>query len=159
LYIADIDRRDLKPLADELSQWWRELGTTLASRRLLASLHPDLAGRLTPSKLRALDLLATHGGLRIGELADRVAVDDTTATRLVDRLEELGVAERRREPGDRRATVVCLTAAGEELVAGVSAQRQLFFCDVLGALEPDERAELVRLTGKAAVALRELAAR
>jgi DNA-binding MarR family transcriptional regulator len=122
-------------------------------------MHPDLARKLTPSKLRALDLLSRHGTLRIGELADRLAVDDTTATRLVDRLEELGVAERRREPGDRRATVVALTAAGEELVAGVAAQRQLFFCDVLGALEPDERAELVRLTEKAALALRERAAR
>lgn len=118
--------------------------------------------KLTPSKLRALDLLAARG-LRIGELADRLAVDDTTATRLVDRLEHLGLAERRSEPADRRAIVVGLTPAGEELVAGVAAQRQLFFCDVLGALEPDERAELVRLTEKAAVALRarseELAAR
>jgi DNA-binding MarR family transcriptional regulator len=86
-------------------------------------------------------------------LADGVGVDDTTATRLVDRLEAMGVAERRSEPGDRRATTVELTEAGEELVAGIAAQRQLFFCDVLAALEPDERAELVRLTSKAAAAL------
>jgi DNA-binding MarR family transcriptional regulator len=130
---------------------------------LQASLHPDLAAKLTPSKVRALDLLVSHGGLRIGELADRLSVDDTTATRLVDRLEQLGLAERRSEPGDRRAILVALTPAGDELVAGVAAQRQLFFCDVLGALEPTERDELVRLTEKAAVALRarseELAAR
>lgn len=163
LYITDIARRELNPLADELSRCWRELGTTLASRRLLASLHPELAAKLTPSKLRALDLLAAHGALRVGELAARLAVDDTTATRLVDRLEELGVAERRSEPGDRRATVVGLTPAGDELVAGVASQRQRFFREVLGALEPAERAELVRLTEKAASALRarseELAAR
>jgi DNA-binding MarR family transcriptional regulator len=103
--------------------------------------------------LRALDLLAEHGGLRIGELADRVGVDDTTATRLVDRLEAMGLAERRSEQRDRRATAVELTPAGEELVAGIAAQRQLFFCDVLASLEPDERAELVRLTAKAAAAL------
>jgi DNA-binding MarR family transcriptional regulator len=139
-------------LADELSQRWHELGAVLRSRRLLASLHPGLARQLTPSKLRALTLLA-DGGLRIGELADGVGVDDTTATRLVDRLEAMGVAERRSEPGDRRATTVELTEAGEELVAGIAAQRQLFFCDVLAALEPDERAELVRLTSKAASAL------
>ena len=139
-------------MADELSQRWHELGAVLRSRRLLASLHPGLARQLTPSKLRALTLLA-DGGLRIGELADGVGVDDTTATRLVDRLEAMGVAERRSEPGDRRATTVELTEAGAELVAGIAAQRQLFFCDVLAALEPDERAELVRLTSKAAAAL------
>jgi DNA-binding MarR family transcriptional regulator len=149
-----IVRQDLKPLADELSQCWHELGAVLRSRRLLASLHPGVAGKLTPSKIRALDLLAEHGGLRVGELADRVGIDDATATRLVDRLEEIGVVGRTSEAGDRRATTVALTPAGEELVAGIAAQRQLFFCDVLAALEPAERAELVRLTAKAAVALR-----
>ena len=113
-----------------------------------------MAGKLTPSKIRALDLLSEHGGLRVGELADRVGIDDATATRLVDRLEQIGVVGRTSEPGDRRATTVALTPAGEELVAGIAAQRQLFFCDVLDALEPAERTELVRLTAKAAVALR-----
>jgi GrpB-like predicted nucleotidyltransferase (UPF0157 family) len=48
-------------------------------------------------------------------------------------------------------------------MAGVASQRQLFFREVLAALDPDERAELVRLTEKAANALQtrseELAAR
>jgi DNA-binding MarR family transcriptional regulator len=149
-----MSRRDLKPLAAELSTCWRELGTILASRRLHASLHPELGAKLTPSKLRALALIAESGGLRIGELADRVGVDDTTATRMVDRLEELGVAQRHGAEGDRRATQVALTGEGKELMAGVSAQRLLFFCDVLEALEPEEREQLVQLTAKAALALR-----
>ncbi len=146
--------REQRRLADQLSQRWRELGRTLASRRLQASLHPGLPSQLTPSKLRALDVLAEQEWLRIGELAERVALDETTATRLVDRLEAMGVAERRSEEGDRRATLVGLTAAGAEIVAEVAARRQRFFCEVLAALEPSEQAELVRLTGKAAAALR-----
>jgi DNA-binding MarR family transcriptional regulator len=147
-------RPALRPLAAELSTCWRELGSILASRRLHASLHPELGTSLTPSKLRALELLAEHDGLRVGELADRVGVDDTTATRLVDRLEQLGLAERHSEERDRRAILVGLTAEGRELVAGVSAQRQQFFADVLATLDADERVQLVRLTEKAALALR-----
>jgi DNA-binding MarR family transcriptional regulator len=147
-------RPALRPLAAELSTCWRELGSILASRRLHASLHPELGTSLTPSKLRALELLAEHDGLRVGELADRVGVDDTTATRLVDRLEQLGLAERHSEESDRRAILVGLTAEGRELVAGVSAQRQQFFADVLATLDDDERVQLVRLTEKAALALR-----
>jgi DNA-binding MarR family transcriptional regulator len=146
--------RTLRGLAAELSTCWRELGSILASRRLHASLHPELGTSLTPSKLRGLELLAQHDGLRIGELADRVGVDDTTATRLVDRLEELGLAERHSEESDRRAIVVGLTADGRELVAGVAAQRQQFFADVLATLDADERVQLVQLTEKAALALR-----
>jgi DNA-binding MarR family transcriptional regulator len=152
LYIADITRRDLQPLADELSQRWHELGAVLRSRKLLAALHP--ASSLTPSKLRAVDLLAAHGSMRVGQLADGVGVDDTTATRLVDRLESAGLAARRSDTDDRRATTVELTSAGEKLVEGIAAERQQFFCDVLAALEPEERKELVRLTTKAADALR-----
>ncbi|HEV8099370.1 MAG TPA: MarR family transcriptional regulator, partial [Gaiellaceae bacterium] len=138
-------RPALRSLAAELSTCWRELGSILASRRLHASLHPELGTSLTPSKLRALELLAEHDGLRVGELADRVGVDDTTATRLVDRLEQLGLAERHSEESDRRAILVGLTAEGRELVAGVSAQRQQFFADVLATLDDDERVQLVRL--------------
>ena len=115
---------------------------------------PSSGSKLTPSKLRALELLAQHDGLRVGELADRVGVDDTTATRLVDRLEELGLAERHSEEGDRRAILVGLTDEGRELVKGVSAQRQQFFADVLATLDAEERVQLVRLTEKAALALR-----
>ena len=100
-------------------------------------------------------MIGEGGGLRIGELAARVGVDDTTATRMVDRLEELDLVERHSAADDRRATVVELTVEGRELTSNVAAQRQLFFCDVLEALAPDERAELVRLTEKAALALQE----
>jgi DNA-binding MarR family transcriptional regulator len=153
LYIAGMCAAELHSLARELSRSWHELGGVLSSRRLLASLHTGAASGLTPTKLRALDVLAKEG-VRVGELADRVGVDDTTATRLVDRLVASGLVERRGLPGDRRVTVVGLTAGGVELVGQVAARRQRFFQEVLVALEPDEQVELVRLTAKAADALR-----
>jgi DNA-binding MarR family transcriptional regulator len=150
-------------LAADLSRLWRELGTVLASRRLLASLSGEAARRLTPTKLRALELLAERGGLRIGDLAACMAVDETTATRLADRLESMGAAARAPHAGDRRATIVELTPDGERLAGDAARRRREFVRDVLEALDPEEREELVRLTEKATAALRkrseELAAR
>ena len=140
-------------LAAELSRTWRELGGILASRRLLASLGTD--DRLTPTKLRALEALAENGALRVSELAARMSVDETTGTRLADRLEAAGLARRERDPDDRRATSIVLTSAGERLAAEMLHRRLEFFRDVLDALAPEERGELVRLTGKATAALRE----
>jgi DNA-binding MarR family transcriptional regulator len=145
-------------LAEELSRCWHELGSTLRDRRLLASLHAGDASGLTPSKLRAVSVLGEDGELRVGELAGRVGVDETTATRLVDRLEEAGLATRTGLDGDRRVTVVALTAQGAELAEAAAAERRQFFADVLDALQPNERRELVRLTAKAARALRETSA-
>jgi len=141
-------------LAFELSRCWRELGGILASRRLLASLSDGSDSRLTPTKVRALDVIAESGRMRVSDLAAGMSVDETTATRLVDRLEAMEVARRERDKSDRRATEVVLTPAGELLVAEVSHRRQEFFRDVLAALDPDERVELVRLTAKATQALR-----
>lgn len=144
---------ELRTLARELSRGWHELGGMLTSRRLQASLHGGSGQSLTPTKLRALNVLAEES-LRVGELADRVGIDDTSATRLVDRLEAAGLVERGPLVGDRRVTVVGLTADGVALTGEIAARRQRFFSEVLTALEPEERVELVRLTAKAAAALR-----
>src|SRR4051812_50031651 len=82
-------RRTGSDLADDLSRSWHDLGRVLASRRLLASLHPD-ARALTPTKLRALDVIGGEDSVRVGELAGRMGIDETTATRLVDRLVAAG---------------------------------------------------------------------
>jgi DNA-binding MarR family transcriptional regulator len=147
-------RRTVADLADDLSRSWHDLGRVLASRRLLASLHPG-APALTPTKLHALDVIGRENGVRVGELAGHIGIDETTATRLVDRLAAAGLVERRSVSGDRRVTLVGLTPLGAELVGDVARSRQRFFRDVLAALEPDERVELVRLTEKAADVLRE----
>ena len=148
-----MDRR-LDGLARELSDSWHELGRVLARRRLLASLHGGGSPALSPTRRKALDVLAGAGGVRVGQLADGVGIDETTATRLVDRLAADGLVERRRLSSDRRVTVVELTAAGAELVDEIARRRRDFFRDVLRALEPGEREELVRLTARAAGALR-----
>jgi DNA-binding MarR family transcriptional regulator len=144
---------ELRALARDLSHAWHELGGMLTSRRLQASLHSGSGPALTPTKLRALNVLAEES-LRVGELAARVGIDDTSATRLVDRLVAAGLVERGPLAGDRRVTVVGLTEEGIELTGQVEQRRQQFFSEVLTALEPDERMELVRLTQKAAAALR-----
>lgn len=137
-----------------LSRSWRELGGLLASRRLLASISDSPDVPLTPTSLRALDVLAESGGSRVSDLGAAMAIEETTATRLVDRLETMGVASRRRIADDRRVTVVGLTPKGSRLVNSIARRRREFFRDVLDALDPDERAELVRLTEKATEALR-----
>jgi len=142
-------------LADRLSRSWRELGGILASRRLVAALSVDADAGLTPTKLRALGALGEHGPLRVSELADRMSIEETTGTRLADRLEAAGLARREPDPNDRRAITIVLTRAGERLASEMAQRRLEFFRDVLDALAPDERSELVRLTEKATAVLHE----
>lgn len=55
------------------------------------------------------------GGTRIGEIASRVGSAVPTTSRLVRRLEQRGFVVAERDDTDRRATLVRLTAAGEQI--------------------------------------------
>jgi len=52
------------------------------------------------------------GGARIGELAERAKLTNQSVGYLVDYLEEHGYVERRPDPTNRRATLVCFTERG-----------------------------------------------
>ena len=59
--------------------------------------------------------LGREPGLKQVELAERLDVEPITACRIVDRLEEAGLVERQRDPDDRRAWRLLLTAKAEPM--------------------------------------------
>lgn len=71
-------------------------------------------GRSTPNDARALTELDAERGPSIQGLADRWGCDASNVTLIVNRLERLGLAERRAVPEDRRVRHVVLTALGVE---------------------------------------------
>jgi DNA-binding MarR family transcriptional regulator len=69
--------------------------------------------------LGLLSLLAEHGPSSQQALAQRLSVSPTMITQIVDEVEARGLAERRRNPDDRRSYLVSLTPAGRrKLTAG-----------------------------------------
>jgi MarR family transcriptional regulator, organic hydroperoxide resistance regulator len=70
--------------------------------------------RLTPNDSRALFSLSVDAGRTMRALADAWQCDPSNATWIVDRLEKLGLAERRSDPDDRRVKLVVLTPRGQK---------------------------------------------
>src|SRR6266516_2072640 len=80
--------------AGELEQAWATLGRFFLSRRRGGVRQlPASAAELSPVQLYALTLLA-EGPIRIGELSGQLGLAESTTTRMVDRLEDLGLARR-----------------------------------------------------------------
>ena len=78
--------------------------------RLMATHAPEVnAMHITMAQAKALYLVLAAGELRMSELAMQLGVTSSTATGQVDRLVELGMLERRDDPGDRRQVVVTTT--------------------------------------------------
>lgn len=60
----------------------------------------------------ALAVLAEEGTMNQQVLGQRLGIDRTTIVTVVDDLETAGLAERRRDPADRRSYLVALTRSG-----------------------------------------------
>jgi DNA-binding MarR family transcriptional regulator len=139
----------LRSLATELEPAWIEIGRLFLSRRNSSPVGRDPEDELSTVQHVAITALRERP-MRIGELACHVGLAESSVTRLVDRLEARGLAERRPLPGDRRGVVVGLTGAGALLAEAAATRRRAYLTDILKALEPDERRELIRLFGKVA---------
>jgi DNA-binding MarR family transcriptional regulator len=145
-------------LVGELEHLWVELGRTFVRRREPGDRRSGRASELSPVQVLALAQLSEP--LRIGELAARLGLAESTVTRLVDRFERLGLVVRARPADDRRSVAVELTPSGRRLAERVARRRRAYLAEILEALEPKERADLVRLFAKvvAAQAARDRAA-
>ena len=76
------------------------------------------ASQLTLTQVRALRRLAKEPK-SVGELGVELGLTPPSTTRIVDRLEERKLIERRRDPTDRRRVVAAILPAGEQLVTSV----------------------------------------
>jgi MarR family transcriptional regulator, organic hydroperoxide resistance regulator len=70
---------------------------------------------ITPSQALLLDQLWQADGAPLKELGSRVHLDPTSVNWLVGQLEKAGLAERRRDPADKRVVRLWLTPAGDAL--------------------------------------------
>ena len=121
------------------------------SSRLLRSDFDDRvrAVGVTGPQARLLLTLARSEGENQGFYAEALEVEPITLCRMVDRMEEAGLLERRRDPADRRAWRVhltdrsrpmiarlreCVDAMVEDMLAGVDAASTRTFAATLVAI-------------------------
>ncbi|MBS0478405.1 MAG: MarR family transcriptional regulator [Proteobacteria bacterium] len=71
----------------------------------------------TRAQWRTLTTLSRNEGVNQGALADLLEVEPITLCRMIDRLEESGLVERRRDPADRRAWQLFLTEKSRPILA------------------------------------------
>ncbi len=85
-----------------------------ARKSVLQPYFAQIGLPLGQGHVRIMDCLIAADNVTQKELADRCHVDVTTMSRSLDRLEESGFLERRRDPGNRRSFLICLTEAGQK---------------------------------------------
>ena len=129
--------------ADPLRVWFRFVRL---HRRVASAIAGELkAVGLSIPQFDFLSTLSEREGVSQQELAGRLYVTKGNVSRLVDRLVEARLVERRPTPADRRSHALHLTPQGRKLAQkGIAAQRA-YVEATLGRLPPGELAALERV--------------
>jgi DNA-binding MarR family transcriptional regulator len=117
-----------------------------ASRVLVATSTRALAAvdeTLTMPRFRMLVVLENAGPTNLAGLAERLAVNPSTATRRVDRLSASGMVERTPDPTDGRVTKITAPAAGRTVVREVNARRQADIARIVAAMPGGDQKALI----------------
>src|SRR5476649_1542982 len=106
--------------------------------RLLRTYADQKARRFgqTRAQWAVLLKLELYEGLKQSDLAEELDIQPITLTRLVDRLCENGLIERRADPNDRRAKRLYLTAAARPLLERISVHVEELAETVLAGVDP-----------------------
>jgi DNA-binding MarR family transcriptional regulator len=97
---------------------------------------------LTASQIAALATLDRDGALTLGELAAREHVRPPSMTRITGALEELGLVSRTPHATDGRQVLFAVTPRGAKLLADDRKRRDVWLCERLARLTPEEQETL-----------------
>lgn len=103
----------------------------------------------TKAQWRVLAWLKRTGdGARQVELAEGLDVEPITLCRMIDRLEEAGLVERRRDESDRRAWRIHLTPAATPMLVQLEEMGKIFNADMLAGISEADRETVLRVLAR-----------
>ena len=104
---------------------------------------------LRPRELHALQHLRERGPSAQQTLVELLGIDATNLIAILNRLEDAGLIDRRRDRADRRRAIIALSPQGDQLLANLDRALRRIDDDVLATLTRSERATLNALLAHA----------
>lgn len=98
---------------------------------------------VTRPQWRVLSVLHRFEGINQGGLAERLEVEPITVCRMVDRLQEAELVERRPDPEDRRSWLLFLTPKAQELIGWLRPLAEEMLDEALDGVSETDRTNLL----------------
>lgn len=108
---------------------------------------------LTLSQFYLLKLLSIDGQHQVGEVADFMGVSPPAASKNIEKLVRLGLLERSRSEGDRRALLLSVTSRGRRLVIRYEELKAARLYPLLDEFRPQDIEALAQLLERFSLAL------
>src|SRR4051812_24436819 len=136
----------------------RQIAFLISDLARMLKTHVDQKARsygMTRAQWQVLSRLERSEGLKQTELAELLDLQPITLTRLVDRLCDNGLIERRADPNDRRAKRLFLTAQARPLMDRLAVLGEEIMGEVLAGIDNADVALMLEKLGRAKANLRE----
>jgi DNA-binding MarR family transcriptional regulator len=137
--------------AIRIGRAWIELRRGAWTHHLRSYLFAD-DDPIEPGQMDALDLLSRRDRT-MKQLAERLRIDPSSATRAVQRLVADGLAERYDAPDDGRIVMVRVSTEGRRRHTAVAGRRSTAMAMLLSEFDTDEREQLAGLLDRFVIAL------
>jgi DNA-binding MarR family transcriptional regulator len=122
--------------------------TRLARSIMLLGRPPEAACGVDRAGYLLLRTLDRIGPASINTIAAAVGLDGSTITRQVAAMKELGLVERKTNPGDRRSCIISPTVDGRTVMRQMRRQRRSSLDELTSDWTDDDRNALGRLLAK-----------
>lgn len=142
---ATIDDPAQRDVALRVGRAWREVRRGASMSRLIEHFFGVGDDALEIGQMDTLDLLVQQPSWRMGDLADALRVDPSTATRAVQRLEKIGLAQRCAGSDDRRVVMVSASQAGRDRHAQAAQRREQLMTHIMAEYDSAEFEQLAIL--------------
>ena len=147
-HVVDLESRTTHDDHLSVRVWLRLLAcTSLVEGRVAGKLR-DAFDTTLPRFDFLSQLERNPAGLRMTEISKRMMVTGGNITRIADQLLGEGLISRTVAPGDRRASIVRLTAAGRRAFAEMARRHERWIVELFGGLSEAERTQLYVLLAK-----------
>jgi MarR family transcriptional regulator, transcriptional regulator for hemolysin len=125
----------------------REIAFNIKDVARMLTTYADQSARqlcISQAQWSVLVRLDRQEGQKQSELAEMLDLQPISLTRLLDRLAQNGLIERRPDPNDRRANRLYLTPAARPLLEQLGHLGQDVMREVLGGIDPASLEQLLR---------------
>jgi DNA-binding MarR family transcriptional regulator len=131
-------------LGDQVIDATRRYLRSARRQRMQAQLYTVDGIELTLAQVDALEAVA-HGDVRMNELAAKLGIDPSTATRSIAPLVDLELVDRFVDPDNRRFVILRCTERGRDVNRTLTERRRALMREVLTPMAPWRRLQFAEL--------------
>lgn len=138
------DKR-IEEYAEELGQLIPVIARTIPGEASPKVVRQAFDIDVSTPELFVLSYLPPEREPNMSEIGRALSIDFSTLTRLIDKLVNKSLVERRSDPQDRRVVRVTLTERGKEIILGVEKEKKRRIVSILRRLSEEEIESLLRI--------------